>query len=37
MFLFGLMADMLSKSYFETSSNTSYSVSEVVENRASLD
>ena len=37
MFLFGLMADMLSKSYFETSSNTSYSVSEVVENRFNMD
>ena len=34
LFLFGLMADMLSKNYFETSTNTSYSVCEVVENKA---
>jgi glycosyltransferase involved in cell wall biosynthesis len=33
MFLFGLMADMLSKSYFETSTNTSYSVSEIMNNK----
>ena len=37
MFLFGLMADMLSKNYFETSANTSYSVSQVVERRHNLD
>ena len=29
LFLFGLMADMLSKNYFETSADTSYSISEV--------
>ena len=29
LFLFGLMADMLSKNYFETSADSSYSVSEV--------
>lgn len=33
MFLFGLMADMLSKNYFETSKNASYSVREIVENK----
>jgi len=31
-FLFGLMADMLSKNYFETTANSSYSVSEVFKN-----
>ena len=36
-FLFGLMADMLSKNYFETSTNSSYSVKEVVENKANFD
>jgi glycosyltransferase involved in cell wall biosynthesis len=32
-FLFGLMADMLAKSYFETSPDTPYSVREAVENK----
>ena len=34
-FLFGLMADMLSKNYFETSPDQPYSVREVVENKKS--
>jgi len=29
LFLFGLMAEMLSKNYFETSANSSYNMSEV--------
>lgn len=33
LFLFGLMADMLSKDYFATSPDTPYSVKEVTENR----
>ena len=33
LFLFGLMADMLSKNYFETSLDTPYNVREVVENK----
>jgi hypothetical protein len=32
LFVFGLMADMLSKSYFETTNDTSYSIKEVIEN-----
>ncbi len=32
-FLFGLMADMLSKNYFETSPDQPYSVREIVENK----
>lgn len=31
LFIFGLIADMLSRNYFETSSDTAYSVKEVVE------
>lgn len=32
LFLFGLMADMLSKNYFETSSDKAYSIREIVNN-----
>jgi len=35
LFLFGLMADMISKNYFETSSDKPYSVREVFENKTS--
>lgn len=35
-FLFGLMSDMLSKNYFETSPDVPYSVKEVVEYQSSL-
>jgi glycosyltransferase involved in cell wall biosynthesis len=34
LFLFGLMADMISKNYFETSPDVSYSIRETFENKA---